>query len=116
MRRRDLLVVVIGASALVPVASLAQQPKVPVVGVLVAGTPDPEFALRLFRLGLQDLGYVEGRNIRIDVRSADGNSERRQAGSELAGAQPDRREAPEIGWTQPGHHQGSGGCHGWALS
>jgi len=60
----------------VPVASLAQQPKVPVVGVLVAGTPDPEFALRLFRLGLQDLGYVEGRNIRIDVRSADGNSER----------------------------------------
>jgi putative ABC transport system substrate-binding protein len=48
----------------------------PIVGVLVAGTPDPSVAIKFFREGLRDLGYVDGRNIRIEVRSAEGNPAR----------------------------------------
>ncbi len=76
MRRRDFFFVIISATALGPVASPAQQPKNPVVGVLVAGSPDPSLALERFRQGLHDLGYVEGQNLHIEIRSAEGHSER----------------------------------------
>ena len=78
MRRRDFLSTLgLATSAVLsPRAGAAQQVRVPVVGVLVAGRPDPGLAIRLFREGLRDQGYVEGRNIRIEVRSAEGNIER----------------------------------------
>jgi putative ABC transport system substrate-binding protein len=75
MRRRD-LVVAAGLLGLSPKVSPAQRQKVPLIGVLVSGSPSPEFALREFRQGLQELGYEKGRTIRIDVRSAEGNPER----------------------------------------
>jgi putative tryptophan/tyrosine transport system substrate-binding protein len=79
MKRRDFLSTFLGLAAftvLSPLIGAAQQAKVPVVGVLVTGRPDPELAVRLFREGLRDLGYVEGRNVRIEVRSAEGKIER----------------------------------------
>ena len=77
MRRRDLIGLLVGgAAALRPVPSAAQQRKVPVVGVLVAGQPDPQLPLRLFREGLRERGWAEGQNLRLVVRSAKGKVER----------------------------------------
>jgi len=76
MRRRELLAVAGGAALLRPLAAAGQQPKMPVVGILVAGRPDPTPMLRLFRQGLHSLGYVEGQNIQLDIRNAEGKTER----------------------------------------
>jgi putative tryptophan/tyrosine transport system substrate-binding protein len=51
----------------------AQQKAMPVIGVLDGGDPGP--MLKEFRRGLQELGYVEGQNVQIEVRSAAGHSE-----------------------------------------
>jgi putative ABC transport system substrate-binding protein len=59
-----------GAAAFRPVAARAQETKTPRIGVLIPANPEPW--LREFRQGLRDLGYVEGRNIAIELRSADG--------------------------------------------
>ena len=76
MKRRDLLALIGGAAALWPLAGAAQQPKIPTIGVLVTGTPNPERFWRMFRDGLRDLGYVEGQNIRFEFRSAEGDASR----------------------------------------
>lgn len=76
MTRRDIIALTAGIVSLGPVAVSAQQPKVPVIGVLVIGKPDPSAVLHRFREELRKLGYVEGRNIRIEVRSAEGHLER----------------------------------------
>lgn len=75
MRRRELLTVAGGAALLRPLVAVGQ-PKVPVVGILVAGRPDPAPMLRLFRQGLRSLGYVEGQNIQLDIRNAEGEADR----------------------------------------
>ena len=70
MRRRELLRV-LGAAAAWPFAAGAQQPdEMRRIGVLVLGTPNPEPFLKGFREGLQKLGYVDGRNIQFEIRSA----------------------------------------------
>jgi putative tryptophan/tyrosine transport system substrate-binding protein len=64
LRRRDFITVLVGAVAYPPFVG-AQQPKVPVVGILgSASTPLPYQAA--FRQGLRDLGYTEGRNLVIE--------------------------------------------------
>lgn len=73
MRRRDFLGIVGGASASVPLAR-AQQAKVHVIGILVLGNPDPADFLAVIREELATLGYVEGRNCRYEVRSAEGKA------------------------------------------
>jgi putative ABC transport system substrate-binding protein len=47
----------------------SQRPKIPRVGVLAAGRETNSFALAVFRQGLHDLGYLEGRNIILEFRS-----------------------------------------------
>ncbi|MEA3156242.1 MAG: hypothetical protein QOK44_3831 [Betaproteobacteria bacterium] len=42
--------------------------------MLLTGNPDPEVFLKVFRDALEGIGYAEGRNIRLEVRSAEGNS------------------------------------------
>src|SRR6516162_7422292 len=74
MRRRDFIRVVGSAAATWPVAARAQQPSMPVVGVLSAEWPNAVTAdrLRAFRQGLNDTGYFEGRNVMIEYRWAEG--------------------------------------------
>src|SRR5262245_64289669 len=74
--RRELLAALGGAVVTWPLAARAQQPKVPTIGVLVIGNISPEQFWREFRQGLRDLGYVEGKNIRFEFRSAEGHLDR----------------------------------------
>jgi putative tryptophan/tyrosine transport system substrate-binding protein len=72
MKRRYFLGALAGAITAMPLAAGAQQAKVNVIGILVLGNPDPARFLAVIRDELAKLGYVEGRNCRYEVRSAEG--------------------------------------------
>jgi ABC-type uncharacterized transport system substrate-binding protein len=76
MRRREFLTSVAVVATLPAVAGLAQQSKIPTIGILVTGTPGATMALRFFPEALRQLGYIDGKNIRIVVRSAEGQLQR----------------------------------------
>ena len=75
MRRREFICVIGGAAAW-PLAVRAQQPAMPVVGYLDAGSPASVAKLILkFRQGLAETGYVEGQNVMIEFRWGEGHHE-----------------------------------------
>jgi putative ABC transport system substrate-binding protein len=77
MRRRDVLALLGGAAFGWPLAVHAQQKTMPVVGYLAIGRPDPENRfVATFRQGLREAGYVDGQNVRIEIRWAEGKPER----------------------------------------
>ena len=78
MRRRDFIKVIAVSAPAWPLAARAQQPAMPVVGVLSAEWPNAVTAdrLRAFREGLNDTGYFEGRNVMIEYRWAEGRNDR----------------------------------------
>jgi putative ABC transport system substrate-binding protein len=77
MRRRDFFTLLGGAAASWPLAARSQQPAKPVIGFLGSASPST-FASRIvaIRQGLRDFGYVEGTNITIEYRWAEGRYER----------------------------------------
>src|SRR5262249_3525495 len=80
MNRRDFIALVGGAAAAWPRTVSAQQSAIPVVGWLAGGTPAgyASFAAA-FREGLNDIGYVEGRNVAIEYRWIEGQNDRAAA-------------------------------------
>jgi ABC-type uncharacterized transport system substrate-binding protein len=77
MRRRNFIALLSSAVAAWPLAARAQQPAMPVIGFLrstpATGFP---FIVDAFRRGLNDIGFVEGKNVAVEYRWADNEVDR----------------------------------------
>ena len=76
MRRRE-FIGLLGCSVAWPLAARAQQPTMPVIGFVSGRSPGNSLPnITAFRKGLSELGYVEGRNIEVQYRWAEGGYDR----------------------------------------
>jgi ABC-type uncharacterized transport system substrate-binding protein len=93
MRRRE-FITLLGGAAACPLAARAQQPermrRIGVLMALAANDPDAQVRITAFVQGLQQLGWVDGRNVHIDTRWATtNNDELRRHAAELVALAPD---------------------------
>ena len=92
IRRRELITLLGGATVWPFMASAQQGERVSRVGVLIAVADDPEGQARLgaFKNGLRDLGWIDGSNLRMEVRFAAGSvAKANDHAAELVGLAPD---------------------------
>ena len=93
MRRRE-FITLLGGAAVWPLGARAQQPermrRVGVLNSIAADDPQSQRRMTAFVQGLQQLGWTEGRNVRIEIRWGAGDSGRlRQYAAELVALAPD---------------------------
>jgi hypothetical protein len=92
MRRREFITLLGGAAAWSLAARAQQSDKVRRIGVLMGGSgrdPIEQARLAAFLDGLQQLGWTDGRNVRIDTRWPAGDADRRTYAADLVGLAPD---------------------------
>src|SRR5215472_12936462 len=110
--RREFITLLSGAAVAWPLAAGAQQAAVPVVGVLSAEWPNLfSDRLRAFHDGLRETGYVEGRNLAIEYRWAEGQNDRLPAlAAELVRRQVTGRQSHGRGHLKRGGSREAAGA------
>jgi putative ABC transport system substrate-binding protein len=110
MKRRE-FITLLGGAAVWPLPARAQEPAMPVIG-LVRDTPSAPFAhiVNAFRRGLNEVGFVDGQNVRIEQRWAEGHDARlpalvadviRQEAAVIVANRPAALAAKAAGTTTP---------------
>ena len=85
MTRREFITLLGGAAVSWPLAARAQQAPVPVIGLLSnIAANGASFLLEPYRRGLKETGFVEGQNVKVEYRWADGHYDRLPGGTAKA--------------------------------